>query len=139
MAALRDLTAAEIAASTRIPQYNVGPYSAANPYGFDDNGHRVNQMPQARDTMTMGLLARDMAIAARDFAEEVKAAAVLIAGGPVSSFTFNGVTQTGAVNFTTDEISEAVAADIEALRVSVAADIENARLDAMAFALAFGD
>ncbi len=61
-----DLTPQEATSDARLPLYNAGAYDPVdNPYGFEEDGHTVNQMRQANDVAIIGRMARRMALSTR--------------------------------------------------------------------------
>ena len=92
-------TEGQAAAERLSAYYNDGVQTAANPGGYDGDGHLANFIPTLRD---VSLVAREIVrIAFSSLSEmeriagEQQIAALLIEGGPVASF--NG--KTGAITF----------------------------------------
>ncbi len=131
--------------------YNGGvwvPASAnnpGNPGGFDGDGHTINFVPALRDVATASSGALDATTAAlaeiARTADEAKLAVLIVEGGPVSSVTVGGVTQTGAVTIDLSSISEPVQAqlaEIQAAQAALEASTSALSSDAAAYANAFG-
>ncbi|WP_182086962.1 hypothetical protein [Aureimonas sp. ME7] len=137
-------TPEEIAAGERLGLLNIGKFSPSNPLGLGQGGQR-NFITGAHDLALFGkAVVREteaMRSASAELAAQVQAAAILIAGGAVSSITVGGVTQTGAVTIDLAEVSEAAEqklAEVQDALDQLSASNAAIRTNAAAYSLAFG-